>query len=74
MNDQQFVQFTQGLANQETERQTINAGREQVRDVIRQTTTCDGSTTQSVRLWIREVGLAYNQLGARNIIGVILQK
>ena len=70
MDDQQWQQYTQGLAQQEIDRRAVQSTREEVKDLIRQTTTCDGTTTASVRLWIREVTLAYNRLGANHVIEI----
>ena len=39
-------------------------------NVIRQTQTCNGSTTAAVRNWIRDVTLAFNQVGADSIIEI----
>ena len=55
MDPAQFQNYTIGLAQQETERRAIQTTREQIRDLIRQTQTCDGSSTSAVRNWIREV-------------------
>ena len=48
----------------------MQTNREQIKDLIRQTNTCDGSTNLAVRLWIREVNLAYTQVGDAHIIDV----
>ena len=70
MDPAQFQNYTIGLAQQETERRAIQTTREQIRDLIRQTHTCDGSSTSAVRNWIREVTLAFNQVGAASIIEI----
>ena len=70
MDPAQFQNYTIGLAQQETERRAIQTTREQIRDLIRQTQTCDGSSTSAVRNWIREVTLAFNQVGAASIIEI----
>ena len=70
MDAAQFQNYTLGLAQQEAERRHIRTQREQIRDLIRQTQTCDGSTTAAVRNWIREVTLAFNQVGADSIIEI----
>ena len=67
MDTAQFQNYTIGLAQQETERRAIQTTREQIRDLIRQTQTCDGFSTSVVRNWIREVTLAFNQVGAPRI-------
>ena len=43
MDDQQWQQYTQGLAQQEIDRRAVQSTREEVKDLIRQTTTCDGT-------------------------------
>ena len=70
MDNEQFQNYTIGLAQQEQERRAIQAAREQIRDLIRQTQTCDGAATAAVKNWIREVTLAFNQVGAPNIIEI----
>ena len=70
MDPAQLQNYTIGLAQQETERRAIQTTREQIRDLIRQTQTCDGSSTSAVRNWIREVTLAFNQVGAASIIEI----
>ena len=70
MDNQQFQNYTIGLAQQEQERRAIQATREHILDLIRQTQTCDGATTAAVSYWIREVTLAFNQVGAPNIIEI----
>ena len=70
MDPAQFQNYMIGLAQQETERHAIQTTREQIRDLIRQTQTCDGSSTSAVRNWIREVTLAFNQVGAASIIEI----
>ena len=70
MDAAQFQNYTLGLAQQEAERRHIPTQREQIRDLIRQTQTCDGSTTAAVRNWIREVMLAFNQVGADSVIEI----
>ena len=70
MDPAQFQNYTIGLAQQETERRAIQTTREQIRDLIRQTQTCDGFSTSVVRNWIREVTLAFNQVGAPRIIAI----
>lgn len=70
MDHNQFQNLTQGLAELETERRAIQASREQIRDLIRQTQNCDGSTTAAVRNWIREVTLAFNQVGATHVVEI----
>ena len=45
--------------------------RDGIRDLIKQTSQCDGSATISVRLWLKEIGLAFDQVGQPNIIQVV---
>ena len=71
MDPAQFQNYTIGLAQQETERRAIQTTREQIRDLVRQTLACDGSYTSAVRNWIREVTLAFNQVGAHSIIEIV---
>jgi len=70
MDGAQFQNLTQGLAELERERRTIQTSREQIRDLIRLTQSCDGATTAAVRNWIREVTLAFNQVGAAHVVEV----
>ena len=63
MDPSQFQTFTLGLAQQEAERREQLAMRELVKDLIKQTGTCDGTTTSGVCTWMREVTLALNQVG-----------
>ena len=70
MDPSQFQTFTLGLAQQEAERREQLAMRELVKDLIKQTGTCDGTTTSGVRTWMREVTLALNQVGPAFIIHV----
>ena len=71
MDPQQFQQLLQGLVQQDNERRTDQGMRNLVRDLVRQTATCDGATTTSMRLWIREIQLAFDQVGAAKIIEII---
>ena len=68
---QNFYQdFVQGIRNQEDNRCQAIRTREAIRDLIRQTQNCDGSSTLAVRTWIREVTLAFNQVGHTSIIEI----
>ena len=70
MDPTQFQTFTLGLAQQDAERRDQLTMRELVKDLIKQTATCDGTTTGGVRTWMREVTLALNQVGPAFIIHV----
>ena len=63
MNPEIYQDFVLGIINQEIERSQAIRTRETIRDLIRQTQTCDGSSTLAVRTWIREITLAYNHVG-----------
>ena len=65
MDNQQFQNCTFGLTQQEQERRATQETPEQIRDLIRNTQTCDGATNAAVRNWIREV--TFNQVDAPNI-------
>ena len=70
MDQDQFRQFTEALADHERERRQAQANRETIKDLIKQTTTCDGSTQTLVRNWLREVTLALDQVGAGHVIEI----
>ena len=71
MNQHQFLQLTAGLTQQETDRRTTQNRREQLRDLVLQTTKCDGPVTSGLRLWIKEVTLAFNLLGAAGLVDIV---
>ena len=71
MDPDQLSQFLNLQTNQETVRRDIQSHRDKIRDLIRQTSTCDGSNTPNVRLWIKEIGLAYDEVGQTHIIQII---
>lgn len=71
MDQQQFQQLTAGLAQQEVDRRTTQHRREKTRDLVQQTTKCDGSTTSAVRMWIKEVSLAFNLVGAAGLVEIV---
>ena len=52
MDPTQFQTFTLGLAQQDAERRDQLTMRELVKDLIKQTGTCDGTTTGGVRTWM----------------------
>lgn len=70
MDGAQYQHHVHLMAEQEQERRAHQNRREQVRDLVKQTTCCDGSTTTAVRNWIREVNLAFDQLGQGHITEV----
>ncbi len=71
MDAQQFAQqITHGMAQHEGNRRTHQERRERVKDLIHQTGKCDGAGTTAVRNWLREVQLAFNQVGPNDIIEV----
>ena len=65
--------LVEGLGQQEADRRIVHQQRSIIQTLGRQTTPCDGLNTASVRNWIREVTLAYNQVGAPGIIEVASQ-
>ena len=70
MDADQFRNLTLSLTQQEGERRDQTTLRGLVRYLVHQTQTCDGSSTAAVRTWIREVTLAYDQVGAALVIQV----
>ena len=71
MDANQFAQFVDNTTNQEQSRRTFQTHRDTIRDLIRQTSQCDGSSTLSVRLWLKEIGLAFDQVGQPNVIQIV---
>ena len=71
MDPDQLSQFLNLQSNQETSRRDLQSHRDRIRDLIRQTSTCDGSNTPNVRLWIKEIGLAYDDVGQAHIIQIV---
>ena len=71
MDADQFAQFVNNTSTQEQSRRAIQSHRDTIRDLIRQTSQCDGSSTLSVRLWLKEIGLAFDQVGQLNIIQIV---
>ena len=71
MNPDQLSQFLNFQINQETSRRDLQSHRDRIRDLIRQTSTCEGSKTPNVRLWIEEIGLAYDDVGQAHIIQIV---
>ena len=56
---QQLLQgLVQGLGQQEVDRRANQNIRGLIKDLVRQTTVCNVSSTSSVRNWIREATLA----------------
>ena len=55
---------------QDGTRTSTQAIREKVKNLIHQTTPCDGSSTANVRMWIREVTLAASQVGEQSVIEI----
>ena len=64
----EYADLVLRIRQQETVRINATRTRESIRDLIRQTQPCDGSSTLAVRTWIREITLAYNQVGNNAII------
>ena len=52
-------------------RQQTQTSRDSIRDLIKQTSICDGTNTSAVRTWIKEINLADNQVGDAYIIQII---
>ena len=70
MDGAQFQNFLQGLTKLQRDQRTMQTSREQIRDLIRLTQSCDGATMPTERNWIREVTLAINQVGATHVVEV----
>ena len=62
--------LAQGLGQQEVDRRASQNICGLIQDLVRQTTVCDWSSTSSVRNWIRETTLAFNQVGAGHIVDI----
>ena len=71
MDGAQFQNLTQGLTELEREWKTIQTSREQIHDLIRLTQSRDGATMAAERNWIREVTLAFNQVGATHVVKLL---
>ena len=71
MDPDQLSQFLNLQTNKETARRDLQSHRDRIHDLIRQTSNCDGSKTPNVRLWINEIGLAYDDVGQANIIKIV---
>ena len=71
MDPDQLSQFLNFQTNQETSSRDLQSHRDRIRDLIRQTSTCDWSKTPNVRLWIEEIGLAYDDVGQAHIIQIV---
>ena len=71
MDEGQFNLLIGGMAQQEINRRAIQDHRDLLKTLITQTSRCDGSSTPAVRLWLREIELAFNQVGQQNIIQVV---
>ena len=71
MNPEQFAQYLNNVATQEQNRRVLQTHRDVIHDLIKQTSQCDVSVTISVRLWLKETGLAFDQVGQPNIIQVV---
>ena len=66
-----IMELTAGLTQQETDRRAATTRREQVRDLIQQTSKYDGSTTPSVRMWIKEIALAFHLAATQEQIEIV---
>ena len=71
MDPDQLSQFLNFQTNQETSRRDLQSHIDRIRDLIRQTSTCDGSITPNVGLWIEEIGLAYDDVGQAHVIQIV---
>jgi hypothetical protein len=78
MDPNQFGQYMNGLAqieqNAETARQnaaTQKRRRDTKEGLVKQTVSCDGATTGSVRVWIKEINLAIRQLAPADIVELV---
>ena len=71
MDQDQFNLLIGGMAQQEVNRRAVQDHRDIIKTLIYQTSRCDGSSTPAVRLWIREIELAFNQVGQQNIIQIV---
>ena len=70
MDAAEFREWRQGQLNLDQQRQHLRRAEKTIDALVRQTTTCDGTLTSAVRAWIREVNLAYEQVGDGGIIEV----
>ena len=71
MDDDQLQHLVGAFLQQGAQRQRTQISRDGIRDLIKQTAVCDGTNTAMVRLWIKEINLAYNQVGDANIIQIV---
>ena len=85
MDNQQFDTYVRGLAEIEQRRhqeraednanrgaiQVANVLRNKIKSLIQRITTCDGSSTEAVRNWMREVDMALEQVGNGHIIEAV---
>ena len=71
MDTDQFQTFIHGVAQQDVQRRTLQTQRDVINSLVTQTTKCDGSSTPTVRLWIKEIELAFNQVGQPHIIQIV---
>ena len=78
MDQAQFTTYMNGLAtidqNAATARQNADRSRRNhnLRDaLVKQTTQCDGETTTAVRVWVKEVNLALQQVVPAEVVTVV---
>ena len=71
MDAEQFAQqIANGLALHEGNRRIHQERQEKIKDLIHQTSKCDGSNPTAVRNWMTEVQLTFNQVGEHGIIEI----
>ena len=71
MDADQFQTLVHGVAQHDVQRRAIQSQRDIINSLVTQTTKCDGSSTPTVRLWVKEIELAYNQVGQPHIIEIV---
>ena len=70
MDPAQFKEYTDGMAVLETTR-TLRRHHEQCKQaLIRQTTSCEGTSPTGVRAWFKDIVLAGAEVGAENQIEI----
>ena len=70
MDPDNLYTLLQNVIQQEHTRQ-VQIKRDTLRDLIRQTSVCDGTNTAAVRLWIHEITLAFKHVGTQYIIQIV---
>ena len=71
MDPDNLQTLLQNVIQQEHTRQQVQINRDTLRDLIRQTSVCDGTNTAAVRLCIREITLEFKHVGTQYIIQIV---